>query len=98
MQVYGMLATFGSFADPNNNSATVLTRAEAVAHNYVNAISPSGVKRVVYLSSIGADLEKDSGLILIHHHAEKDILYTLCPLTYTFHFCVRRFSTKTCSV
>ena len=74
--VYCMLAAFGSFADPNNNAGTVLTRGEAVAHNYVNAISQSGVKRVVYLSSIGADLEKDSGLILIHHHAEK-IMHTL---------------------
>lgn len=41
-----------------------------IAHNYVQAIKQSGVKRVVHLSSIGAHLDKDSGLILAHHAVE----------------------------
>jgi uncharacterized protein YbjT (DUF2867 family) len=39
--------------------------------NYVEAIRQSGVKRAVHLSSVGAHMEKDSGLILFHHEAEK---------------------------
>jgi uncharacterized protein YbjT (DUF2867 family) len=68
--VYCMLALHGSFADPDNTADKIITQADAVANNYVQAIEKSGVKRVVYLSSIGADLKKDSGLIIIHHNAE----------------------------
>lgn len=39
-------------------------------HNIAQAIVQSGLKRVVYLSSIGAHLDKDSGLILGHHRVE----------------------------
>lgn len=41
-----------------------------IAGNYAQAIERSGVKRIVHLSSIGAHLEKDSGLILAHHGVE----------------------------
>jgi uncharacterized protein YbjT (DUF2867 family) len=41
-----------------------------LAHIFVQAIQESGVRRVVHLSSIGAHLEKGSGLILAHHEAE----------------------------
>ena len=71
--VYCMLAPYGNFADPNNNASKVSTTADAVANNYVKAIERSGVKRVVYLSSIGADMKKDSGLIIIHHNAENTL-------------------------
>lgn len=68
--VYCMLAVVSNFADPNNNASAVITRGNAIANNYVRAIERSGVKRVVYLSSIGADMEKESGLIINHHNAE----------------------------
>jgi uncharacterized protein YbjT (DUF2867 family) len=68
--VYCMLAPYGNFADPQNDAAAVIARADAMTQNYVQAIERSGVKRVVYLSSIGADMEKGAGLILIHHRAE----------------------------
>jgi len=71
--VYCMLALIGSFADPANSADKVIKQADAVANNYVQAIERSGVKRVVYLSSIGADMEKDSGLIIIHHNAENTL-------------------------
>jgi uncharacterized protein YbjT (DUF2867 family) len=44
-----------------------------ISGNYAQAIRQAGVKRVVHLSSIGAHLEKDSGLILAHHHAENTL-------------------------
>jgi uncharacterized protein YbjT (DUF2867 family) len=71
--VYCMLAVIGNFSDPDNSASSVIQRANAVANNYVQAIERSGVKRVVYLSSIGADMKKDSGLIIIHHNAENSL-------------------------
>jgi uncharacterized protein YbjT (DUF2867 family) len=41
-----------------------------IAENYAKAIQQSGVKRIVHLSSIGAHLEKGTGLILEHRQAE----------------------------
>jgi uncharacterized protein YbjT (DUF2867 family) len=76
--VYCMLAPYGNFADPHNDAAAVIARADAMTQNYVQAIERSGVKRVVYLSSIGADMEKGAGLIQIHHRAE-NILGQLPP-------------------
>jgi NAD(P)-dependent dehydrogenase (short-subunit alcohol dehydrogenase family) len=37
------------------------------------AINKSGVKRVVYLSSIGEDMSKVAGLIVVHYHAENTL-------------------------
>ena len=82
--VYCMLAPYGNFADPNNGSSTVIERADAVANNYVQAIERSGVKRVVYLSSIGADMNKDSGLIIIHHRAENTLNQLPSDVTISF--------------
>lgn len=68
--VYCMIAPYGNFGDPDNDANAVIKRADTAANNYVTAIRQSGVKRVVYLSSIGADMKEDSGLIIIHHNAE----------------------------
>jgi uncharacterized protein YbjT (DUF2867 family) len=68
--VYCMLAPYGNFADPNNTADVVIARADKIANNYVEAISKSGVKRVVYLSSIGADMKTGNGLIIVHYNAE----------------------------
>lgn len=82
--VYCMLAPYGNFAYPNNNASAVITRADAVANNYVQAIEQSGVKRVVYLSSIGADMNKDNGLIIIHHNAENTLNKLLADVNISF--------------
>src|SRR5690242_6827827 len=39
----------------------------AIGETYAQAIQQSGVKGVVHLSSVGAHLDKDSGIILAHH-------------------------------
>jgi uncharacterized protein YbjT (DUF2867 family) len=41
-----------------------------LGNNYASAIRESGLKRVVHLSSVGAHLEKDSGLIIGHRLVE----------------------------
>jgi uncharacterized protein YbjT (DUF2867 family) len=71
--VYCMIAMEGGFTDPNNTANNIITRADAIANNYLQAINKSAVKRVVYLSSIGADMDKGSGLIIIHHNAENTL-------------------------
>ena len=71
--VYCMLAPYGNFGDPNNDADAIIARADTVANNYVKAIEQAGVKRVVYLSSIGAHMTKGAGLIIIHHNGEKTL-------------------------
>jgi uncharacterized protein YbjT (DUF2867 family) len=54
-----------------------------IGDNFAKAIQQSGVKRVVHLSSIGAHLEKGSGIILGHHLVEV-ILNDLDGVAITF--------------
>jgi uncharacterized protein YbjT (DUF2867 family) len=54
-----------------------------IANNYAAAIKRSGVKRVVYLSSVGAHLDKGTGFILGHHYGE-GILDKLSDVAITF--------------
>jgi uncharacterized protein YbjT (DUF2867 family) len=68
------------FFDPGLDLYAYVQR---ITHNYVRAIQEANVKRVVHLSSIGADLEKNSGFILSHHAAEA-ILNKLSDVAITF--------------
>lgn len=56
-----------NFFDPNFD---LTAHCSIIGNNYAEAIKKSGVKRVVHLSSIGAHMEKDSGLILAHREVE----------------------------
>ncbi len=56
-----------NFFDPNFD---LTAHCSKIGNNYAQAIEQSGVKRVVHLSSIGAHMEKDSGLILAHRAVE----------------------------
>ncbi|MEO5893684.1 MAG: NAD(P)H-binding protein [Ferruginibacter sp.] len=71
---------------PNNyfdHNLDLMAFYRILAGNYVKAIRLSGVKRVVYLSSIGAHLEQGSGIILGHHSGEA-IMSTLSDVAITF--------------
>lgn len=68
--VYCMIALEINFTDPENNASKLTEKAKIFANNYFEAIIKSGVKRVIYLSSIGADMKQGNGLIAIHHNAE----------------------------
>jgi uncharacterized protein YbjT (DUF2867 family) len=54
-----------------------------IGNNYAQAIRASGVKRAIHLSSIGAHLDKDSGIILAHHDVEI-MLSNLADVAVTF--------------
>jgi uncharacterized protein YbjT (DUF2867 family) len=69
--------------DFSNPDLDLMAHCSTLAGNYAQAIRASGVKRVVHLSSIGAHLAKDSGLILLHHVAES-ILDKLPDVDITF--------------
>jgi uncharacterized protein YbjT (DUF2867 family) len=77
--IYTMIPP-GNFADPNFD---VMAHCQKLGNNYAHAIKASGVKRVIHLSSIGAHLEKGSGIILFHRLVE-DILNRLAVVDITF--------------
>ncbi|HJP63626.1 MAG TPA: NAD(P)H-binding protein [Mucilaginibacter sp.] len=71
---------------PNNyfdHNLDLMASYRQVAGNYAHAIRAAGVKRVVYLSSVGAHLSEGSGLIL-GHHAGEAIMNTLSDVAITF--------------
>ena len=66
-----------------NSDFDVMAHCKKLGNNFSQAIQQSGVKRVVHLSSIGAHMEKGSGLILFHKAVE-DILDKLPNVGITF--------------
>jgi uncharacterized protein YbjT (DUF2867 family) len=77
--VYTMVPP-GNFIDPGLD---LMAYSRRIGENFAEAILRSGVKQVVHLSSIGAHLEKGSGLILCHHAVEV-ILNRLSGVAITF--------------
>ncbi len=61
----------------------LMAHSRKLGHTFADAISASGVKRVVHLSSIGAHLSEGSGLIVGHHEIEA-ILDKLANVAITF--------------
>jgi uncharacterized protein YbjT (DUF2867 family) len=64
--VYCMILP-GNYLDPNFD---IMAHYNKIGNNYAQAILHSGVKRVVHLSSIGGNMDKDNGLLVSHHHVE----------------------------
>jgi uncharacterized protein YbjT (DUF2867 family) len=54
-----------------NHDLDLLTYYSTVAANYFKAIEATAVRSVVYLSSVGAHLKHDSGIIIVHHAGEE---------------------------
>ncbi len=67
-----------NFAEPDQLGYYV-----RIAERYAEAVKTAGVKRVVYLSSYGADLESGTGFIVGSHRSEK-ILDRLSDVSITF--------------
>ncbi|AWK06931.1 NAD-dependent dehydratase [Flavobacterium crocinum] len=77
--VYCMIPRANYF-DPNLD-LDAFTRK--IGNNYAEAIQKSGVKRVVFLSSIGAHLEQNSGIIQRYNEIES-VFNTLSDVSITF--------------
>ena len=72
--VYCMLPP-GSFFDKNFD---LMAYAAKAANNYVQAVKQNGIKRMVFLSSIGAHTDKGNGILAFYYHVE-NILRSLPP-------------------
>ena len=77
--VYSMIPPNNYF----NHDLDLMAYYRSIGHNYAQAIQESGVKRVVHLSSIGAELDKGTGNILCHRAVER-ILNNLSNVAITF--------------
>jgi len=66
--VYCMISAGNSYFNKDFNLKTL---TDKLGNNYKQAIEQSGVKRVVFLSSIGAHLDKGNGLLAFYYHVEK---------------------------
>jgi len=81
--VYTMLPPFMSkLSEVANFDAR--EEAKRLCTYYVNAITASGVKRVIHLSSIGAHLEKGNGLLAFHFYAEQTLKRLPADVAITF--------------
>jgi len=78
-------AVYTMVPPPNffDHSIDLMAYYRRIGNNYAQAIRQSGVKRVVHLSSIGAHLDKGTGLILAHNQLES-ILNNLKDVAITF--------------
>jgi uncharacterized protein YbjT (DUF2867 family) len=61
------------FNDPSHGADEIMKGAAKIADGYVQAITNSGVKRIVYLGSVGAHMHKGNGLLALHHNAENTL-------------------------
>lgn len=68
---------------PNYAEASIRAYYGRVGRNYAQAIQQAGIRRVVYLSSYGADLNSGTGLILGAHDVE-GILSQLTDVAVTY--------------
>lgn len=62
-----MDAAGGDLSDKNVDFIGVINQ---IGHNYKLAVEASGVKKIVHLSSIGAHMDKDNGILIFHHNVE----------------------------
>jgi uncharacterized protein YbjT (DUF2867 family) len=67
----------------SDHNLDLIAHAHSMGNNYAQAIRQSGVKQVVNLSSIGAHLDKGSGLLVAYHYIE-GILGNLPGVSITF--------------
>lgn len=68
--VYTMIPPVASFNDP---TADLMGLCREVSENYKAAVAAAGVKRLIHLSSIGAHMQEDNGLLAFHTQAEKTL-------------------------
>lgn len=65
--VYSMLPPFKFFED---KKLDYKNEALHIANNYAKAIQEAGIKKVVHLSSVGAEKENGTGLLVFHNIVE----------------------------
>lgn len=61
------LEAAGNFFDPKPDFIATINR---IGHNYKQAVEASGVKQVIHLSSVGANMDKGNGILVFHYNVE----------------------------
>ncbi len=65
-----LMETMEAVGDMFDKNIDFITDITQIGVNYKNAVEASGVKRLIHLSSIGANLEKGNGILRFHHNVE----------------------------
>ena len=79
--VYCMISSGNAYSDP---AFDLMAYTSRLGNNYKQAILQSGVKRVVFLSSIGAHLEKGNGLLAFYYKVENILNSLPADIAITF--------------
>ena len=66
-----LMETMEAVGDSFDKSVDFIVQITRIGQCYKQAIEQSGVKKVVHLSSIGANMETDNGILLFHHNVEQ---------------------------
>ena len=66
-----LMETMEAVGDAFDKSVDFIGEITRIGQNYKQAIERSGVKQVIHLSSIGANMDKDNGILLFHHNVEQ---------------------------
>lgn len=65
-----LMETMEAAGDMFDKSVDFIETINQIGNNYRQAVERSGVKQVVHLSSVGADMEKGNGILIFHHNVE----------------------------
>lgn len=66
-----LMETMEAVGDSFDKSVDFIGQITQIGQCYKQAIERSGVKKIIHLSSIGADMEKENGILLFHHNVEQ---------------------------
>nr|WP_295927620.1 NAD(P)H-binding protein [uncultured Dyadobacter sp.] len=66
-----LMETMEAVGDAFDKSVDFIDDITQIGRNYQQAVERSGVNRVIHLSSIGADMEKGTGILRFHHNVEQ---------------------------
>ncbi|GAB3512443.1 NmrA family NAD(P)-binding protein [Spirosoma knui] len=66
-----LMETMEAVGDSFDKSVDFIGQITQIGQQYKEAIERSGVKKVVHLSSIGADMDQGNGILLFHHNVEQ---------------------------
>jgi uncharacterized protein YbjT (DUF2867 family) len=68
-----LMETMESVGDMFDTSVDFIGDITQIGKNYKMAVEKNGIKKVIHLSSIGAQMEKGNGILLFHHNVEKTL-------------------------
>lgn len=66
-----LMETMEAVGDLFDTSIDFIGHITRIGKNYREAVEKRGVKKLIHLSSVGADMEEGNGILLFHHNVEK---------------------------